>query len=138
VREEEGQGWCRPQYHEGSVWGRAHGGRGKNVAMAVALAIAVGRVGGWGRKRGLTCGPSMAAMGGGARGGSAVDERWASQDGLRPERKRGAGRRRLGRLGQLGWGERWKKGKEGRGYVGCFKSQWRGEGFTDFCLGDLI
>ena len=111
---------------------------GRMWAMAVAPATAVGRAGSCGRKRGLTCGPNMAAMGGGARGGSSVDERWASQDGLRPERKRGAGRRRLGRLGQLGCGERWKKGKEGRGYVGCFKSQGRGGGFTDFCLGDLI
>ena len=86
---------------------------GRMWAMAVAPATAVGRAGSCGRKRGLTCGPSMAAMGGGARGGSSVDERWASQDGLRPERKRGAGRRRLGRLGQLGCGERRKNGKEG-------------------------
>ena len=48
---------------------------GRMWAMAVAPATAVGRAGGWGRKRGLTCGPNVAAMGGAARGGSAVDER---------------------------------------------------------------
>jgi len=68
VCEEDGQGWCRPQYREGSWWGRAHGGRGKNVGDGGCAYHSRGARGRLGKKEGSDVWAQHGSDGRGSKG----------------------------------------------------------------------